>query len=418
MKIIIFGPAAGAPYLAKYLINCNGVEKVYVYDPHPIEPATDKFVPIYPAHTNTGLAKAEILETLKTIDVDLIIAVSLQFQLWPEFQDILKERKIPYLIPNSKVGMLEWSKITSKKLLKALNIPTPNYQSVPRNELYRRFFDIPRPWVLKYERDWRAGLQTVIITDENYEEEFKNIQTIGAKRFLNSMGEFTNQQFIIEEFVNGIREYSYHALCNATNWTYLGSARDYKKRYENDQGHNTTGMGSYSPVENVDPIVHSYVDKIIKSLKSEGINYVGFLYLGIMVLEDGTPAVLEINTRPGDPEFFTILPIIKNNVAELFYNAATNKELPQLEFTDDHAVSIRIVHKDFDLLDKEKFESPSLWPVYGGIDVSYNRDQGLMNSVITAVDSSRATASDRLYKFLKNKNMGDFRFRSDIGYLK
>jgi phosphoribosylamine-glycine ligase len=177
-------------------------------------------------------------------------------------------------------------------------------------------------------------------------------------------------------------------------------------------------MGSYSPVDDVSPIVHSYVDKILAALKTENIDYVGFLYLGIMVLQDGTPIVLEINTRPGDPEIFTILSIVKNNIAELFYDAATNKPLPKIEFSNDHAVSIRIVHKDFDLFDKDNFESPDLWPLYDNIDVSYNRDQGLMNSVITAVDNTRTGASDRLYNFLKNKNMGDFRFRSDIGYLK
>lgn len=418
MKIIIFGPAAGAPYLAKQLIKCDNVEKVYVYDPHPNQPATEKFCPIYPEHTNTELAKTEILETIQTIDVDLVVAVSLQFQLWAEFQDILKSRNIPHLVPNSKVGMLEWSKITSKKLLKALNIPTPDYKILPRDTLIEKFFDIPRPWVLKYERDWRAGLQTIIVTDENCYEEFKNVKTIGSKRFLNSMGEFTNQQFIVEEFVKGVREYSYHALCNAKNWTYLGSARDYKKVYDNDTGHNTTGMGSYSPVEDVNPIIHSYVDKILSALRYNNIDYVGFLYLGIMVLEDGKPIILEINTRPGDPEIFTILPIIKNNIAELFYDAATNKPLPELEFNNDHAVSIRIVHKEFDLFDKDNFESPDLWPLYDNIDVSYNRDQGLMNSVLTVVDNTRTGASDRLYNFLKNKNMGDFRYRSDIGYLK
>jgi len=70
MKIIIFGPAAGATYLAKQLIKCDNVEKVYVYDPHPNQPATEKCCPIYPDHTNSELAKNEILETIRTIDVD------------------------------------------------------------------------------------------------------------------------------------------------------------------------------------------------------------------------------------------------------------------------------------------------------------------------------------------------------------
>ena len=418
MKIIIFGPTAGAPYIAKLLARYDNVERVYVYDPHPVIPQHGKYFPIFPTNSGDANGFAEILETINTIDVDLVLTVSLQFQLWEDFRKAIEARGIPHLIPTAAVGMLEWSKIVSKKLLHSLNIPTPLYKVYTREEIQQQYFDIPRPFVLKYDKDWRAGLQTVIVTDENYQTEWENLIKYGFKRFLNLMGDFTDQKFVVEEFIKGSREYSYHVLCNGKGWTYLGSARDYKKCFNNDVGNNTTGMGSYSPVPDVDPIIKTYVDKILNFLKFRNMEYFGFLYLGIMVDDKGIPQVLEINTRPGDPEIVTILSVIKNNLADLFYNAATNKKLPEVEFTNDHAVSIRVVHKEFDLDTKNNPNLPDLWPVYDNIDISYNRDIGIMHSLVTAIDNTREAASNRLYKFLDKKHMGDFRFRTDIGYLK
>lgn len=417
MKIIIFGATAGAPYIAKLLARYDNVERVYVYDPHPSFPQQGKCFPIFPLGLDDATKYNEILETVKTIDVDLILSVSLQFQLWEDFGKAIEAREIPHLVPAAAIGMLEWSKIVSKKLLHGIGIPTPSYQVFTKEEIEQQYFKLPRPFVLKYDKDWRAGLQTVVVTDETYQKEWEDLTKYGSKRFLNTMGEFTDQKFIVEEFIKGTREYSYHVLCNKTGWTYLGSARDYKKIYEGDIGFNTVGMGSYSPVSEVDPIIKTYVDKIFNFLKFRNIEYLGFLYLGIMVDDKGIPQVLEINTRPGDPEILTILSVIKNNLADLFYNAAMNKELPKIEFSDDHAVTIRIVHKEFDLANKDNATLPDLEPAYDDIDICFNRDIGVMHSLITAIDGTREAASDRLYKFLNNKHMGDFRFRTDIGYL-
>ena len=105
--------------------------------------------------------------------------------------------------------------------------------------------------LLKYANIWRAGLQTVVVTNDNFQEEYADL--------LKTIESNPGTEFVVEEFIKSTAEYSYHAWCNSTGWKYIGSARDYKKRYENDIGHNTAGMGSYSPVDDVDEIGRAHV---------------------------------------------------------------------------------------------------------------------------------------------------------------
>jgi phosphoribosylamine--glycine ligase len=284
------------------------------------------------------------------------------------------------------------------------------------------FKDIPRPFVLKYEEDWRLGLQTIVIKDDNYEQEYDYLVNSKPSHYLNQTVEQFNQQtFIVEEYIKGVREYSWHAICNAVSWQYIGTARDYKKRYEGDVGHNTAGMGAYSPVENVDPVIHEYCDKIVKFFKKRGTPYLGMLYLGIMVGEDGVPYVLEINTRPGSPEFESILQTIDGSILDLLYSAAKNEILEPIKTNDRTGVCLRVVNETYDEdieASYKDFIMPKLWPVVDNLKVCMGQNSKLLHSVIVAQDSSREAAADRIYNFIRNKPMGNFTYRKDIGYLK
>ncbi|MDE6695207.1 MAG: phosphoribosylamine--glycine ligase, partial [Bacteroidales bacterium] len=59
------------------------------------------------------------------------------------------------------------------------------------------------------------------------------------------------------------------------------------------------------------------IQPTLAQLRREHIPYVGFLYIGLLVVE-GEPFVLEYNVRPGDPEAEVILPRIESDLAELF----------------------------------------------------------------------------------------------------
>ena len=209
-------------------------------------------------------------------------------------------------------------------------------------------------------------------------------------------------------------------MCNSQGWRYIGSARDYKKRYEGDIGINTAGMGAYSPVNNVDTCISEYIDKIVNHLRDIGDPYIGFLYLGIMIVND-VPYVLEINTRAGDPEIQPIIRTIKNNLADLFFAAASDKIIPEIEFSDNTAVSIRIVNEIYDTSIQQKktgFKSPDLWPLPGNIQMAISYNRRLLNCILTSEGNTIEEASNILYKFLENKPMYKFTYRKDIGYLK
>jgi phosphoribosylamine--glycine ligase len=407
MKILVIGTNSASDFISQKLLEDDRVEKIWHVGANASKFTSTRYAPF-------RMNKDHLLEFIKTTDqkIDLIIPTVLIFQLWKEFDKIVREKNIPILMPSYSLGDIEWSKATGKKLLNFLKIPTPNSKVLTKTELVKDFYNLPRPYVIKYEQDWKQGLQTVIVNDSTIHQEFNTLK---------SFEKDNEPSFVVEDYIDGVREYSYHAICNRKNWRYLGSARDYKKRYEDDIGYNTISMGAYSPVPDVDPRVDRYVEKILDFLRARSTPFVGILYLGIMVDRNGVPQVLEINTRPGSPEIETIIPTIDNNLLDLFLATASNENIPEIKFNDKSAVSIRIVNKDYkEETDSSKtpFEMPTLWPIIGNIIISTGARSKIFHSVITVSDSTIETASAKLYKFLDNKSMGDFTFRTDIGKFK
>lgn len=417
MKILVLGPNAASDFIAQKLIEDTRVEKIWHFGANGSKLATPRYKPF-------PIVKDFLPNFIQNPNrkIDLIIPTTLIFQLWKSFETVVREKNIPILMPSHGLGELEWSKHAGKQLLEKLSIPTPSSKKISKSELIKDFYHLPKPYVIKYEQDSRFGLQTIIIDDSNIDLEFNNIVNVKEssmrKNFKNLDQELT---FIIEEYVDGVKEYSYHAICNEKNWQYLGTARDYKKRYENDIGHNTISMGSYSPVENVDLRISSYIEKILGYLKAQGTPFVGILYLGIMIDRNGTPQVLEINTRPGSPEIETIIPTIKTNLLDIFLSAALNNEIPEIKFNDQSAVSLRIVNKEYSeeiSASEKKFLLPDLSFATENMMLSKGSNDKLWHSVITVADRNLEIAASKIYTFLENKSMGDFTFRKDIGFFK
>ncbi len=420
MNILVVGNNPATHYTAQLLTGDKNVNKVYHCLANKYLKETDRYVPI----VIDKMSQSQLLSAIDIPGIDLIIPTMLSLQLWPAYQDKLKQSGIPCLAPSLKLSNLEFSKILGKKLLISAGVPTADYKVYTKEELFKNFLTISRPFVLKYDSDTRYGRQTIIVTNSNYQEEYEALLEFGGTRTLHLHGPFVDQKFIVEEFVEGLREYSYHALVNKVSWTYIGSARDYKKYRDGDTGNNTGGMGSYN-TNDIDIVVHSYVDRIIKEIKKQGDCYIGFLYLGILVKKDGTPIVLEINTRFGDPEIQTIFPVIKDDISKLLYATATNQQLSTVEFTGKSAVSVKVVNKDFyDLPNvKHKFTDaikiPRLDHCPDNITISYEAMEYLScYANLTTVADSVETASDTIYNYLKSVDIGEYTYRTDIGYLK
>jgi phosphoribosylamine--glycine ligase len=415
MNILIIGSSDGAYTLSQLLLNDPAVTAVY----HCSGSEKNKVDRYFPIQVNEDDSKESQKNTLLSLvdipNLDLIIVTALLYMLFKELNKKIKEKNIPCFAPNLEFAELEWSKIKSKALLKNLGIPTPDYNIYSADEFKEKFLSISRPFVFKYEKEDRAGQQTVIVTDSNYIEEYNYLIKEGHNRFhIDLYGPFKDQKFIVEEFIEGSREYSYHAISNSVNWRYLGTARDYKKMYNNDTGFNTTGIGAYAPVD-INPLVHTYADKILKHCQ----NYTGILYLGIIEDKDGIPYVLEINTRPGNPELQVIFPLVQNNLANLFYLAATQQLIPAVTFKNLAASCVRIVTRDY-----KPSKSP-LIPIniekanQENIHISELPNEGnRINCTLWTTADSVNAASDKIYKIIDNIEMHEFTYRTDIGYLK
>ena len=125
----------------------------------------------------------------------------------------------------------------------------------------------------------------------------------------------------------------------------LEPARDYKRLLDGDEGPNTGGMGSFSPITGMDNYFvtwakHNAVEPTLAALADDGVDYTGFLYVGLMLTEDG-PKVLEFNCRLGDPETQALLPRLETDLLELLH-AASHGSLSgaDLEWSDAHAVDV------------------------------------------------------------------------------
>jgi len=242
--------------------------------------------------------------------------------------------------PKKDGAELEGSKEFSKIFMEKHGVPTAKYKSFTTANLadgYTFLESLTPPFVLK--ADGLAAGKGVLILDDLAE----------AKTELANM---TNGKFgdasatvVIEEFLHGI-ELSVFVLTDGENYKILPSAKDYKRIGEGDIGLNTGGMGAISPVPFAD---QAYLDKVeelvvkptIAGLKADGIDYKGFIFIGLMN-HNGNPSVVEYNVRMGDPETEVVIPRIKSDLLDLFEGVA-NQTLNEKTFEVDERTATTVM---------------------------------------------------------------------------
>jgi phosphoribosylamine--glycine ligase len=138
--------------------------------------------------------------------------------------------------------------------------------------------------------------------------------------------EALGQPFHVEELLEG-EEVSVFALCDGTGALPLPAAQDYKRMGDGDEGPNTGGMGSYSPVPRlteaeVDDLIAAVHVPVLRELRERGAPFTGCLFAGLMLTADG-PRVLEFNCRFGDPETQSLLPRLEGDLLEALHACAT-----------------------------------------------------------------------------------------------
>lgn len=249
--------------------------------------------------------------------------------------------------PGKKGAQLEGSKDFSKQFMLRNNIPTAKARTFIVSELTHAFDYISTckpPIVLK--ADGLAAGKGVVISLSQAEAKAVIKEMLVNKKF----GE-ASTKVLIEEFLSGI-ELSVFVLTDGKDYVMLPEAKDYKRVGDGDTGPNTGGMGAVSPVNFATPAFMQRVEAevirpTIDGLKREGIDYKGFIFVGIMNV-GGNPFVIEYNARLGDPETQAIMPRIKSDFLELLVAAAKGElKGKDLEIDPNHSVTVAMVSEGY-----------------------------------------------------------------------
>lgn len=249
---------------------------------------------------------------------------------------------IPVIGPKKEGAILEGSKDFSKQFMARHGIPTPGSQSFTNETLAEGLAYLENhslPIVLK--ADGLAAGKGVLIC-QTVAEAKEELQLMLGGKFGNA-----GSLVVIEEYLTGI-ELSVFVLTDGGNYVVLPEAKDYKKIGQGDSGLNTGGMGSVSPVPFADAkflkeVEESIIIPTINGLKSDNIDYTGFIFFGLFKVGD-KPMIIEYNCRMGDPETESVIPRIENDLVELFV-AVAEKKLGdyQLRISPKNAATVMVV---------------------------------------------------------------------------
>lgn len=420
MKILIVGSGGREHALAWKAAKSASVEKVYVA---PGNAGT---------YLETGLENIDI----KADDIDALVEFAKKESIaltiiGPEaplvdgIVDAFKSVDLKCFGPVKDGARLEGSKVFTKDFLKRHGIPTAEYKVFTE-------FDPAREYILSHKlpvvikADGLAAGKGVIIAGTHDEAIDATSDMLSGSSFGDA-----GKRVIVEECLKG-EEASFIVMVDGKNILPLATSQDHKAVYDGDTGPNTGGMGAYSPApvltdEIYERAMKEVIEPTVKGMADEGCPYTGFLYAGIMVLEDGTPSVLEYNCRFGDPETQPVLLRLKSDLAELCL-AAIDGRLDQVEAEWDERASLGVVmaaggypekyNKGDVISGLPEVESDDLKVFHAGTAM---KGEDVVTSggrvlCVTALGNNVGEAQKKAYELLKEIKWDNVYFRNDIGY--
>lgn len=312
MKVLVVGNGGREAALAWKLSQSSAVTDVIITPAHPGALQLSSKI-------QTSVLSAEAL----ALEHGFALAViGPEVPLSEGLADRLRALGIPTVGPSQGAAQLECSKDFAKMIMKAAGVPTAaseSFTSVSDAQAYVSAH--PNHLVVKV--DGPAQGKGVVVADSVPQAhsaiaDFFSGATLGTPA----------EKLVIEEKMSG-RELSAFALCAGEEFVWLGVARDHKRLRNCDQGPNTGGMGTVSPLQDFSALERHEIEErvfrpVLKEMIRRGTPFQGFLFAGLMRTSDGLK-VLEFNVRLGDPETQVLLPLFEGDLFELLQKCAHNQ---------------------------------------------------------------------------------------------
>lgn len=421
MNILILGSGGREHTFAWKLLQSPLCEKLYVA---PGNAGTEAIA----TNVDINILDFEAIKSIVLQEKITMVVVGPEDPLVNGIYDFFKNdnllQTIPIIGPSKKGAQLEGSKEFAKQFMVKNGIPTAKYESFTKDNWLDgcKFLEtLSPPFVLKAD-GLAAGKGVLII--ENLDEaklELKNM--LVDEKFGKA-----SSKVVIEEFLDGI-ELSCFVLTDGKTYKILPTAKDYKRIGEGDTGLNTGGMGAISPVpfaneELLTTIENRIVKPTIDGLKKDGIDYKGFIFIGLINVNN-EPIVIEYNVRMGDPETEVVIPRLKSDLAALF-NAVANQTLGNLTLDIDSrtAATIMLVSggypenydKGKEIFGLENVEESIVFHAGTKSQNGKTVSNGGRVLAITSFGTNHKEAIKKSYQNIEKLHFDKMNFRKDIGF--
>lgn len=416
LKILVIGSGGREHTIAKECAKSPRVDQVVVT---PGNGGISKEFTTFsvPVEDNDGLVALAQNEK-----IDLVV-VGPEVPLCNGVVDALNAVGILAYGPDAAGARLEGSKAYTKDFLAKYSVPTAaygNFSEVEPALQYLEQCDLP---VVVKASGLAAGKGVLIC--ESMKDARDAVEDMLSGE---SFGE-SGKEVVIEEFLDG-EEASLHLICSGESYVAMPMSQDHKKVGNGDTGLNTGGMGAYAPTSVVtQEMLAQYEEEIVRptlaGLKSEGVDFRGTLYIGLMLTSKGAK-VLEFNVRFGDPETQVILPLLQDDLVELLLQSARGEKMPDsVAFKNESAMVVVLASKGY----------PESYPKGDVITEPSKREDGSVlihagtksenGKVITAggrvlgavgTGSTLAEAKDKAYQLAEAVQFESKYYRTDIGH--
>lgn len=381
---------------------------------------------------NAGIAQicaclsGDAVEIAREVGADFVV-VGPDGALADGLVDRLNAAGFPAFGPTQSAARLESSKIFTKNLLQKYGIPTAKFAAFDNASDAKNHLETLPDGPIVVKADGLAVGKGVVVAGNRAEA------ILGVEEVLGIASQTTQSdagRVVIEEWMSGA-EISFFALCDGENLLPLIEVQDHKRAFDGDKGPNTGGMGCFSPVPVWTPkireiVIETILKPTLQGLQSEGVEFRGVMYCGLMLTENG-PKVVEYNARFGDPECQILMPLLQSDIVPVLLACAGvgEKKLSDfaLQWSDEAAVIVVLAAQNYPA-------SPRRGDVISGLDEVKNalvfhagtkkKGERIVSNGgrvlgIAALGESFPIARERAYAAIEKIGFEGMHFRRDIG---